>query len=363
MSIDINKISENLIAIFKSNDSVLIAIKGSPDPDVLASSLFLKEFAALYDCDCKIYSPVRASLPQNQMMISRLSIKLDEKLPDLSHYSGYAICDFQTPDYEGISENLTCLIHIDHHAPAESAITPSFQYINQDVNAVSTILSGLFLLHYEKFEEKIAEVLGTALSYGILSDTDNLVIATKEDKNMYENISKFCNKKIINQLTEMPYSEETLTMISKALIASIYYKDWLLAGIGYVPAKMRDSLAITADFLLEKEEVTTVVVFAIVENETSMNIDASFRTIDTNLDLNRLIKRITPNGGGRKYKGAYQLDVSYFRLSEDKQRLWETVKEATMENIKRGRDRIRLDEMKNFFDDLKHHFSDFFTDK
>ncbi|MFW6366972.1 MAG: DHH family phosphoesterase [Spirochaetota bacterium] len=359
---DFTEISANLINVLRSKSNILIVVKGSPDPDVLASSYFLAKLGKAFDCSCVILSETKASLPQNQTMINRLNIPLQTKIPDLSSYDGYAVFDYASPEYEGIHESIPCLIHIDHHGPGNSQIKPHYQLIDESVNSVSTLLSGVFLLNRDLFSKEIAKKISTALCYGILSDTDNLTIGSDTDKEQFEKLHVEADPAILDMFTQMPYSEETLTLISKALIGSIYYKDWLVSGIGFVPARMRDSLAITADFLLEREDVSTVVIFALVENSKELFIDASFRTKLTNLDLNRLIKNITPNGGGRRYKGAFQLDMSYFRSVSDKRQLWETVKDATIENIKRGRDTIRIDEMKSFFVDLRNHITDIFSD-
>lgn len=362
MTTDYSEITEALKSILQSNSSVLIVIKGSPDPDVIAASYFLQEMGKLFGSHCTILSETRVSLPQNQAMISQLKIHLLTRIPDLAQYNGYAVFDFQSPEYNAVSEKLPCLIHIDHHGISESTLTPKYQLINQAVNSVSTILAGVYLLIKDEFSESVSRSVATALCYGILSDTDNLSIGSEIDKRQYNSIKPYADSKLLETLTQMPYSEETLTLISKALIGSVYYKNWLIAGIGYVPAEMRDSLAITADFLLQREDVTTVIVFALVESSSDLVIDASFRSKESRLDLNRFIKKITPNGGGRRYKGAFQLSMNYFKHTSDKVRLWDTVKESTIENIKRGRDSFRFDEVKSFFTDLRDHITDIFSD-
>jgi hypothetical protein len=52
-------------------------------------------------------------------------------------------------------------------------------------------------------------------------------------------------------MDSIPYSEETITVISKAIMNSFYYKDWLFCGVGFIPEKYRDSIAIAADYMLE----------------------------------------------------------------------------------------------------------------
>jgi nanoRNase/pAp phosphatase (c-di-AMP/oligoRNAs hydrolase) len=129
------------------------------------------------------------------------------------------------------------------------------------------------------------------------------------------------------------------------------YKDWRIYGIGYMDIANRDSMAITADLLLKNPDTGTVIVYALVEDRSRKDLflDVSFRSRSENLDINALIKNITPTGGGRQYKGAYQIKLDYFRACPDKELLWKTVQLTTIEKLKKTRDVIHLSEIDTTF--------------
>ncbi len=125
----------------------------------------------------------------------------------------------------------------------------------------------------------------------------------------------------------------------------------MLAGVGYVDESNRDSIAVIADFLLNREEVASVVVFAIIEKEENrgLTLDASFRSKHEHLNLNDIIKNITSDGGARKFKGAYQIPLNYFTRCPEKEQLWELVKCTTIEVLKDSRDKVYVIELKGIY--------------
>ena len=74
----------------------------------------------------------------------------------------------------------------------------------------------------------------------------------------------------------------------------------MITGLGYIDATSRDTIAIVADRLLEAHrEAEAVVVFAGIEDPArgTLVLDASLRSRDGDLDLERIIKSITHHGG------------------------------------------------------------------
>ncbi|MBN2436346.1 MAG: DHH family phosphoesterase [Spirochaetes bacterium] len=355
------EIKTSLLNIFHKYNNLLIVIQGSPDPDAIASSFFLMKMAQTCDCSCTVIAGKTISLPQNRELISKLNITLNHNYPeDFDEYDGYCVVDYQNPAVENIPSQVPCVLHIDHHTRAESSVNPEYSLYPEDVNSVSTVLAGVLLQQNDLFDDKIRQQIATALAYGIKTDTDNLTIASTTDKEAFSEMEKIADKEILDLLDNMPYSEETLTLISKAMLNSTNYKSWLISGLGFIPETLRDSLAITADYMLEQENVTTVIAFALITSENSITLDASFRTKNSELDLNGIIKSITPDGGGRSFKGAFQLDLSYFAGYPEKHSLWSIVNESTLINIKKARDNISFYEVRTFFTGLKKQLSDIF---
>jgi nanoRNase/pAp phosphatase (c-di-AMP/oligoRNAs hydrolase) len=157
-------------------------------------------------------------------------------------------------------------------------------------------------------------------------------------------------------------SDQPIGLIAKAIKNKVLYKDWLIAGIGFVEASKRDAIALIADFLLEKENASLVAVFAAVESDSTrgLMLDVSVRVREETFNLDSLIKQINPNGGARKFKGAYQINLDYFKGCPDRNRLWEVVNATTLQIFKTHRDAIPVVEVKNFFDRLRSTLSDIF---
>jgi hypothetical protein len=105
-----------------------------------------------------------------------------------------------------------------------------------------------------------------------------------------------------------------------------------------------------------------VAVFAVVESagKKGLMLDVSVRVREETFNLDSLIKQINPNGGARKFKGAYQINLDYFKDCPDRNRLWEVVNATTLQIFKTHRDVIPVVEVKNFFDRLKSKLSHIF---
>lgn len=345
---DYRGIYEAVIQALSRYRSVLILIKGSPDPDALASSFCLAQICGQLGIKSAIFGRTPLSLPQNKLMIAKLGIELNikDRIP-FKDYESYAVLDFQKADSGEEVVSIPCVLHIDHHSKIEQAVTPDYQLITDAVNSVSTILGGIYLNAAPKAEEAMHRRLCTALAYGIKVDTDNLKHAQDIDREILGTLMRDCDTELLTSLDETPFSEETMTIISKAMISSFTYKNWLIAGTGFIPATARDSLAITADYLLEFEKTAAVFVFGIVQGP-HLYLDTSIRTKNRKLDLNRIIRHMSPTtGGARSYKGAFQYDLSYF-APLPKADLWNMVNVATGENIKRARDALSRPEITSF---------------
>jgi len=335
-------LAHELINTILSGGHILICVKGSPDPDVLASSFALKSICDYENVKATIVAFTNVSLPQNKALVQKLNIPIHfiKSVPDISLYNSYVVLDHQSAWIDEIGTKIPCVIHIDHHTLEEDIIEPKMKYITEEVGAVSTIFAFILKNLAIDLEASTMTRLATALVYGINADTDGLNHATKADLEALEWLKTFYDKDLLDKIENIPFSEETLTVISKAVMNRIQYKDCLFCGVGFVPEEHRDSIAVSADYLLKENEVSTVVVFAIIDRkkQNGLFIDASIRTSIISFDLNKYIKTIAPGGGARTYKGAFQVNLDFFSTAPDKQALWNLVCETTISKLKLGRD-------------------------
>ncbi len=326
--------------------SLLIPVKGSPDPDALASAFALKVLAEGLSLSATITATAPLSLPQNKAFVSHLKIPLhiSGDHPDPENYDAYAIVDHQSADVPGITGTIPCAAHIDHHEKIEEEIPCDLKIIREDAGSASTIMALIFREIKPDIKPALQEAVSTALLYGIQTDTDKYRHAKTYDYEAINYLSKYANNRIINKITGLPMSEKTALLLVKAVENQETYRDWLITGVGFIDEEHRDSIAIIADFLLARHQQSVVFVYAIIEGEKKskerLRLDVSIRTDDDEMPLNDIIKAITTNGGGRRYKGAWQVDLDYFHTMTEEKRalLWETIREATFAAIKHQRD-------------------------
>jgi nanoRNase/pAp phosphatase (c-di-AMP/oligoRNAs hydrolase) len=342
-----------LAASIRKYRSILIIIKGSPDPDAIASSFAMSALCHRLGVSSTIVSMKKLSLPENRAFISTLDIpvRFSPDLPDIRHFDAYIVTDFQSPDAREIAGDLPCAVFIDHHEPAGGEVRADFVVQNRDAGSTSTIVALLLKEMDTRLEPAVMVPVSTALLYGIYTDTDKYSHAGRLDYEAMDYLSAFSDHEAFNKISSIPLSKETLELIKTAIRGKVPYKDWLIAGVGYVRADNRDSIAVVADFLLKREKFHTVIVFAAIENEdrSLLTLDASLRSTSDILNLNDVIKAITAEGGARKFKGAYQINMDYFSRCPDRDLLWNVIRLTTIEVLKKSRDELYITELKGFY--------------
>ena len=107
---------------------------------------------------------------------------------------------------------------------------------------------------------------------------------------------------------------------------------FMFAGVGYVRDEDRDGIGQSADYLLQREGIETVVNYGIVDNQF---IDGSLRTKSHTVDPDKWIKEVFGKdengnyyGGGRKDKGGFQIPLGVFTKCSDKELLWILIKKT-----------------------------------
>ena len=352
---------ESFINSVKKYKNIMIIIVGSPDPDALASAYAVKCILSTVSVHSDIIITKNLSLSQNKAFVKSLQIPLIFK-ETLSpqKYDAYIITDFQDNNVEGISGLIPCAAHIDHHAEIKGA-EADFSFIDTKAGSASSMLALMVQDHSANFKKKDLISICTALMFGIQTDTDEYVHATQIDMDAVHFLSEYADKKIINKLNGIAMSSITVAYYHKALENQQVYKDWHIYGVGYIDIGHRDSIAIIADLLLKKnEDGQTAIVYAIVEDKNDLFLDVSIRTKLSNLDINSFIKNITTTGGGRNYKGAYQIKLDYFRDCPDKELLFQIVALTTVEKIKKSKDKMNKTEISTLYESALKKVNSFF---
>ncbi|MFO7952607.1 MAG: DHH family phosphoesterase [Bacillota bacterium] len=357
------KSAEQFVETVKKYKAIAIYVPGSPDPDAIASAYAIKLILKHLSINADIFAERKLSLSQNQAFLERLKIPVVfDKNINLKKYQAYIVPDFQNNRVEYIGEKIPCAVHIDHHEKSNGNVKADYSLINTDAGSTSTLVALIMKNMDITFSEEEMRAVATALTFGIQTDTDRYNNITFLDLEALIFLSKFTDSSILEGISSTPLPPETFQYYKMAKENEVIYSDWAFYGIGYIDAENRDSIALAADMILEKSAYNTVAVFAIIENQQKgeMYLDVSFRSKRRALDLNRIIKKITPNGGGRSYKGAYQIDLDYFLNAPDKQLLWKVVEATTLETLRRSRDNLHEKRIRKVYDDLRRRMLTFF---
>lgn len=354
-----NKTAQQFKEAVSKYKNIALYIPGSPDPDAIASAYAIKILLKNISIDSEIFAETRLSLPQNKAFLETLKIPVTfGKEINLKKYDSYIVTDFQSNLIEKIGDKLPCAAHIDHHAKSQNIVRSDFSLVRTDSGSTSTLVALIIKNLDIKISDKEMRPIATALAFGIQTDTDKYNHTTPLDIEALKYLTPFTDKKILTSISNMPVSPETLLCYKKGLANETIYKDWGMYGIGYIDSKNRDSIAISADMILKNRGHKIVAVYAIIENrkKNDMYLDVSFRSESSKVNLNRIIKGITPDGGGRRYKGAYQVKLNYFRNAPDKNFLWDIVESTTVETLKVSRDSISIyiSELENFYSSIKN---------
>lgn len=331
--------SDSLVTTIQKYKHILICIKGSPDPDAMASSYVLKLICESFGVRATIDSPISPSLKENSMLLQDLHLPIHFKplKNNTKSYDGYAILDFPNTEVEELSDEIPCAIHIDHHDPPSGLKPADFQIQTTAAGSTSTLIA-LILKELEEWVNFSADIrinAATALYFGIYTDTTKLEYVTDWDKEALDLLDPYLDKPYIHRVCAHPAPQELIQLIHQSLSNYVMIKDWLVSGLGYIKASQRDHMAIISDFLLKKENISKVLVFCIVEKPKGLMLDASLRTNLPNINLNNVIKHMSQEGGARPYKGAFQIDLNYFTHCPDRGMLWKVVSDTTVEAIKK----------------------------
>lgn len=298
---------------------VAFIIRGSPDPDSIASSLALLSFYQEMGGDGKLFYDSYISHSSNKAMINILGIQMERvKFSDLdSLYKHYTVVDYNNPVIDGIDCS-KCILHIDHHKESSKEETKTnklhhAQLIDLEAGACSSIITRL--LDQEEFFQKApsSSRVATALAYGIRSDTDNLDSASPKDWDAMRTLAQFYSKDEMKQLTRARITPQTAEVLKKALLAEKEIQNWLFASVGFLQESYRDSIAVVADELMKRASISSVLVYGIIEKgDGTFMVDASVRSVDSGVDLDAFTRSFSPSAGGRKYKGGFQIPLEFW---------------------------------------------------
>lgn len=323
------------IAVAKGK-GLLIALRGHPDPDALASAMALSHLAErLGVTNVTIGYCHELSHRENRALVKLLNIQLRKikNVQDAGNIDFIALVDAHDVDPEMVgAEKCEVLVIVDHH---RAATPPKARFVDLrlEVGATATIfveyLNALAPLDPDSEEDRR---VATALMHGLSTDTDDFTLARPGDFRAAAAIAEVCDRDLLADLARRTIAPSAMDVISRALATLKVRRNFAMAGVGFVSETDRDTIAQAADFLVRREDIDTVVVYGVVGERF---IEGSLRTHSPSVDPGAWLEqafgfddRGHPFGGGRRDKGGFRIPIGFLGRSTDRAQLWTLVEHA-----------------------------------
>ncbi len=255
---------KKLLELTHPDDSLLLLMHGSPDPDAIASAMALREILSrkkgLSRCTFAATEPFRRQQNRELAQALRLSIRLLSQV-DASAHRLIALVDAQPSFFSDTCQSIQPAMVFDHH-PRHGEWQADLADIRPQYGALSTVLTEYLLCA----RVRIPRNLHTALLYGIKTDTDNFDRDTiVEDIRAYTYHTKRANMRLIRriELNQTPMSY--LKYFDHAFHSMKHYRGRHVGFLGHVESP--DVCVQVADFYLRLIGTSYVVVAGIVNDK------------------------------------------------------------------------------------------------
>jgi nanoRNase/pAp phosphatase (c-di-AMP/oligoRNAs hydrolase) len=244
------KIKE-LRATVSETDRIAIVLQDDPDPDAMASAMALRVLLGRNKQTTPIFAFAPVTRPENRTMVHLLEIEIQPATPEaLGEFDKIAMLDVQPP-YFGEKIRRADIV-IDHH-PSYEAHHSTFQDLRPKYGATSTIMTEYMI----SAGEHISERIGTALLYGIRTDTVMLSRrVTDDDVLAFTHLYPIANYSLLRQFERPELPLQFAKILSRAMRRLELKDGMVVLNLGRVA---RDDLIVQmADFCLQFEGVRWV---------------------------------------------------------------------------------------------------------
>lgn len=239
---------KSLLALFESEDRVLVII--AADPDALASSLALKRLLWRRVANVTIAYVNPISRPDNLAMTRLLNIPLTPlDQVDVNAFSKKVMVDSQ-PHHNAAFEGIKVDVVIDHHPVGDVAGSCAFCDIRPRYGAVSSIMTE----YIRGAGIKPSGRLATALVYGIKTDTASFGRPSLlEDVKAFQYLFPKANQSVLRKIEFSEMRLKDLALLRLALDRFVVRKHSMYVHLGEVSSP--DNLVQIADFFLRVDSV------------------------------------------------------------------------------------------------------------
>jgi len=326
--------ASNVLNILRSIGAgkLAIVVHDNPDPDAMSSAVALKTIAASVDIESEMLYRGEIGHQENKAFINLLQIdmgKLDEqKTHSLEDFKKIALIDCSMPGENNLlPKDSDVAIIVDHHPAEMKAVHAEYIDIRPNAGATATIMTK----YLQELDIPISKDLATALLYGIRTDT----LGFKRNANPIDLTAAallypLADHDILDRIETPAISTETLDVFGEAIRNRKIKGSYLITNVGTL--RDRDALAQAADYLLNLEGVTTVLVYGIGEDQ----IYLSARSNDIRMNLGKSMQDAfgeSGSAGGHATMAGAQIPLGVFSDTKDRQALMKISEEVVMKRF------------------------------
>jgi len=320
----------------------IIILQDFPDPDAISTAFTHQLACQQYEIETDIVHCGRISHQQNVALVRLLNIELIryEGKMDLKDYAGAVYLDNQGATAGQLVKDLKAagvptVVVVDHHESQKNIEAP-FVDIRRAIGATASIYAEYLQQGFLNLDASVQDHvrIATALTHGIITDTNGFVHAQHEDFQAASYLSRFKDADLLRQIMRQERSRQTMEITERALRNRAIAESFSISGIGYLRTEDRDAIPQAADFMLTEENVHTAIVYGIVSGEGwEETLIGSFRTTKITLDPDQFIKEAFGKdaaghyfGGGKLSAGGFQIPIGFLAGGEKedyRQHKWE----------------------------------------
>ncbi|RLF77408.1 phosphoesterase, partial [Thermococci archaeon] len=327
---------KKLMELKEKGDSLLIVMHDNPDPDAMASAFALKIIAQTAGFNVKVVYGGEITHHENRAFVNLLGLdllKVSRGSYEIKRHPFIAIVDCQPNGNVSILEEEDfnrIQILIDHHQILESLKDRISNGAFIDIRPEANSSSAIMVEYLRALNISVDSMLGTALFYGIYTDTKKFSRLSRMELEAVEFLANRINYELLEKIENPDISTEAAEILAKAVLNRRAYKNVLISNVGFITN--RDAVPQAADFLLRLEGVSTVLVFGIVDDR----IEISARTRDVRVNIGQALKEAfgdIGSAGGHAQMGGARISLGIFKLAKDKNSLLRLVEEAITEKF------------------------------
>lgn len=298
----------NLLELQKYNP-ITIQCHDNPDADSIGAGFGLYSYFKASGNEVRLVYSGRNQITKSnlRLMVDTLEIPI-EYLPmeDLPHVEGLLImvdCQYGAGNVTRLAADAVAVI--DHH-PVEIRDLEVAR-IQPNLGSCATLVWSM--LKEAGYEMKDDERLGTALYYGLFTDTNQFSeLSNPLDMDMRESVS--VNKRLMARYRNANLSLKELEIAGIALIRYNYNDDYRFAVIRANPCDP-NILGLISDFLLQVDEIDTCVVYNEGVDGYKLSVRSCIKEVNANELADFLTEEIGSGGGHLEKAGGFISKVLY----------------------------------------------------